>query len=205
MSELITVRGFVASGVREDKTHSGDPVASFRMGATERRYNREDKTWEDGDTNWFSVACFRALAKNVAFSLQKGEKVIVTGRLKIRNWSLPDGRTGTTADIDAETVGHDLMWGLSKYKRISKEDPAPWNSQQNQSVDVEGGHAGLNMDTGELPDDGMAAAEGPRTTETEASGSGQSTDNAWSTSGEPAEELMAENEDEAERDSAFVA
>ncbi|WP_051442054.1 single-stranded DNA-binding protein [Arthrobacter sp. H14] len=198
MSELITVRGFVASGVREDKTHSGDPVASFRMGATERRYNREEKTWEDGDTNWFSVACFRALAKNVAFSVQKGEKVIVTGRLKIRNWSLPDGRTGTTADIDAETVGHDLMWGLSKFKRISKDDPAPWNSQQNQNGGVEGGHPGLNMETGELPDGAPDAAE-------EASGSGNPADGAWSTSvGDDAAEGQ-ENDDAVEKDSAFVA
>lgn len=159
MSELITVRGFVASVVREDKTHSGDSVASFRMGATERRYNREDKTWEDGDTNWFSVACFRGLARNVAFSVQKGEKIIVTGRLKIRNWSLPDGRTGTTADIDAETVGHDLMWGLSKYKRISKEDPAPWDAQQNQSGDAAAEHPGLDTATGELEDDDRPAAE----------------------------------------------
>lgn len=158
MSESITVRGFVATEVREDTTHGGDSVASFRMGATERRYNRDNQTWEDGDTNWFSVACFRGLARNVAFSVQKGEKVIVSGRLKIRNWSMPDGRSGTTADIDAETVGHDLMWGLSKYKRVSKEDPVPWNGAQNQNGETESEQRGLNRETGELTDDDGNAA-----------------------------------------------
>ncbi|GAB3527421.1 single-stranded DNA-binding protein [Arthrobacter monumenti] len=204
MSELITVRGFVASGVREDKTHSGDPVASFRMGATERRYNREDKTWEDGDTNWFSIACFRALAKNVAFSVQKGEKVVVTGRLKIRNWSLPDGRTGTTADIDAETVGHDLMWGLSKFKRVGKEDPAAWNSQQNQSGDVEGENPGLNMETGELPDGAPAATDGAQVTANEASYAGQSADDAHRISATDDGDEGQESDDAVDRDSAFV-
>lgn len=206
MSELITVRGFVASAVREDKTHGGDAVASFRMGATERRYNRGNNTWEDGDTNWFSVACFRGLARNVAFSVQKGEKVIVSGRLKIRNWSLPDGRSGTTADIDAETVGHDLMWGLSKYKRVTKDDPAPWNSQPHQSGDTEHDHSGVDTETGELPD----AAE-PEDTELRSSGNAASDTSSlaggseWSASTAEGGDDDEETDGASTRDGAYAA
>lgn len=153
MSELITVRGFVATEVREDTTHHGHAVASFRLGATERRYIRETNSWEDGDTNWFTIASFRTLAKNVAFSVQKGERVIVTGRLKIRNWSMLDGRSGTTAEIDAESIGHDLLMGVTKYKRSSAAGIELANSSAETADDEGENIAGLNAETGELHDD----------------------------------------------------
>lgn len=153
MSELITVRGFVATGVREDKTHNGHAVSSFRLGATERRYIRDTNSWEDGETNWFTVACFRSLAKNVAFSVQKGERVIVTGRLKIRNWSMPDGRSGTTADIDAETVGHDLLLGVTKYKRSSAASAESISDPDEPADGSDTDIPGLDRETGELAEE----------------------------------------------------
>lgn len=152
MSESITVRGFVASEVRRQDTQFGDEMATFRLGATERRYNREKQTWEDGETNWYSVSCFRSLAKNVAVSLHKGEKVVVHGRLQIRAWTASDGRTGTLVGIEALTVGHDLMWGIAGYRRITKDTPIPWVAVQTPDPESDSSSPWLDKETGEIQD-----------------------------------------------------
>ncbi len=64
---------------------------------------------------------FRYLAANAAFSLNKGDRVVVTGRLKIRPWTDSSGRTGTSVDLDAESVGHDLAWGTARFTRHTAE------------------------------------------------------------------------------------
>ena len=116
MSDNITVRGFVASEIRSATTPGGVATASFRFGATERRYDRGSSTWVDGNTNWFTVQGYRQLAGNIGCSIKKGQRVIVVGRLKMRSWE-KDGRVYHVAEIDAESVGHDLMWGSANFIR----------------------------------------------------------------------------------------
>ena len=116
MSDNITVRGFVASEIRSSTTPRGVATASFRLGATERRYDRASSTWVDGNTNWFTVQGYRQLAGNIGCSVRKGQRVIVVGRLKMRSWE-KDGRVYHVAEIDAESVGHDLMWGSANFTR----------------------------------------------------------------------------------------
>ena len=116
MSDNITVRGFVASEIRSSTTPGGVATASFRFGATERRYDRGSSTWVDGNTNWFTVQGYRQLAGNIGCSIKKGQRVIVVGRLKMRSWE-KDGRVYHVAEIDAESVGHDLMWGSANFTR----------------------------------------------------------------------------------------
>lgn len=118
MSDNITVRGFVASEIRSSTTPGGVATASFRMGSTERRFDRAANAWVDGNTNWFTVQGYRQLAGNVGCSIRKGQRVIVVGRLKMRSWE-KDGRIYHVAEIDAETVGHDLMWGSANYIRMA--------------------------------------------------------------------------------------
>ena len=116
MSDNITVRGFVASEIRSATTPGGVATASFRLGATDRRYDRASSTWVDGNTNWFTVQGYRQLAGNIGCSVKKGQRVIVVGRLKMRSWE-KDGRVYHVAEIDAESVGHDLMWGSANFTR----------------------------------------------------------------------------------------
>ncbi len=118
MSDNITVRGFVASEIRSATTPGGVATASFRFGATERRYDRGSSTWVDGNTNWFTVQGYRQLAGNIGCSIKKGQRVIVVGRLKMRSWE-KDGRVYHDAEINAESVGHDLMWGTANFIRSS--------------------------------------------------------------------------------------
>ena len=118
MSDNITVRGFVASEIRSSTTPGGVATASFRLGSTERRYDRAASAWIDGNTNWFTVQGYRQLAGNMGCSIKKGQRVIVVGRLKMRSWE-KDGRIYHVAEIDAESVGHDLMWGSANFTRMA--------------------------------------------------------------------------------------
>ncbi|MEE9096258.1 single-stranded DNA-binding protein [Pseudarthrobacter phenanthrenivorans] len=118
MSETITIRGFVATGITSFTTPGGVATASFRLGSTSRRFDRETKTWGDGHTNWFTVQGYRALAGTLGCSIRKGQPVIVVGKLKIRTWE-KDGRVYHSTVIDAETVGHDLTFGSANFIRTA--------------------------------------------------------------------------------------
>ncbi len=135
MSDYITFRGFVATDVKTSTTPGGVGTASFRLGSTARRFDRASGSWVDGHTNWFNVQGYRQLAGNMACSIKKGQKVIVVGRLKLRQWE-KEGRFYHSAEIDAESVGHDLMWGSANYIRTVNNglQPASDNTEPGQGA-----------------------------------------------------------------------
>jgi single-strand DNA-binding protein len=116
MSDHVTVHGLVATEPRHLVTKDGLEVTSFRLAAMQRRFDRQLGKWRDDGTNWYSIASFRILAKNAAASLEKGHRVIVSGRLKVREWDAGD-RSGVSVDIEADSIGHDLLWGSSTFER----------------------------------------------------------------------------------------
>ncbi|UZX03663.1 single-stranded DNA-binding protein [Arthrobacter sp. CDRTa11] len=122
MSDNITVRGFVATEIKSSTTPGGVGTASFRLGSTDRHYDRALGAWVDGNTNWFTVQGYRQLAGNMGCSIKKGQRVIVVGRLKLRSWE-KEGRVYYATEIDAESVGHDLMWGSANYIRTASKGP----------------------------------------------------------------------------------
>ena len=75
----------------------------------------------DTDTNWYTVTAFRDLAINAAQSLNKGDRIVTVGRLKVRDWS-NDDRSGTSIEVEANSLGHDLHWGVSQYSRVTRAD-----------------------------------------------------------------------------------
>ncbi|WP_281278591.1 single-stranded DNA-binding protein [Streptomyces tateyamensis] len=107
--------GNVASPVNYAQTSSGVPTANFRLATTERRYDRARGEWVDGDTNWVTVIAWRRLATNVVSSLSKGEPVVVSGRLRVREWE-DEGKRRTAVEVDARVVGHDLGRGTSAFR-----------------------------------------------------------------------------------------
>ncbi|MFF1574820.1 single-stranded DNA-binding protein [Leifsonia sp. NPDC058292] len=119
MNDSLSTRGFVATVPNHIRTNEGLPITTFRLATTRRRFNRETKAWENGETNWFTVTAFRQLALNVASSVSKGDPVVVSGRLSVRDWENGD-RSGTVVEIDADAVGHDLTWGSSAFSRTIK-------------------------------------------------------------------------------------
>ncbi|MGH8867676.1 MAG: single-stranded DNA-binding protein [Actinomycetes bacterium] len=131
---VVTVVGNVASEVRHTVTPRGVHLASFRVASTPRRFDRNNG-WVDGQTSFYSITCWRALAANVASSVRIGEPVVVTGRLKVRPWEKEDGRRGVTVEVDASAVGHDLTRGTSAFVKTSREVTA------DPSVDRRTAHA----------------------------------------------------------------
>jgi single-strand DNA-binding protein len=147
MNDTITLRGFVASEVKSSTTTRGTATASFRLGTTERRYDRASNTWIDGTTNWYTVQSFRYLAGHVGCSVKKGQRVIVIGKLRLRQWE-HEGRIYHVAEIDAESVGHDLMWGSANFTRMTGTS-APADGNQPSEATGKPGHAGIEWEAGD--------------------------------------------------------
>jgi len=114
----LQVHGRVGTDVEFKESTSGIAMASFRLGTTPRKFNRAEQRWEDKPTAWFTVECWRQLAENVKASLERGQPVFVTGRLKTKEWIDENGEKQTRMGyIDAQSVGHDLSWGTAVWRR----------------------------------------------------------------------------------------
>ena len=118
MSELIAVTGLVATTPRHLVSTDGLPITSFRLASSYRKFDRVKMKWVDGETNWYTITAFRTLAINTASSISKGERIFVYGKLNIRDWDNGE-RAGTSVEIEALTLGHDLCWGTSTMIRTT--------------------------------------------------------------------------------------
>lgn len=116
MATQVTVIGNLTADPDLRKTQSGDAVANFTVAHTER-VRDEDGDFVDGDTSFFRVSVWKALGKNAAASLKKGHQVIVTGRLKIRDYEDKDGNQRRSAEITADAVGASLQFGSTKFAK----------------------------------------------------------------------------------------
>ncbi|MFH8288612.1 single-stranded DNA-binding protein [Streptomyces sp. NPDC018059] len=117
---MVTVVGNVATTPVYRELPSG-PVARFRLAVTARYFDAVKNTWNDGHTNFFTVWARRALGSNVQASLAVGEPVMVQGRLKVRDEER-GGQHWTSADIDAQAIGHDLSRGTAAFRRVGRPD-----------------------------------------------------------------------------------
>jgi single-strand DNA-binding protein len=122
VSDIITITGIVGTEPRGVTTAEGLAITSFRLASTQRRFDKGQEKWIDGETNWYSVTTFRQLAANAAVSVKKGERILVTGRLRIREWE-NNGKSGTNIDIEADSLGHDLSWGTAAFSRGAGSTP----------------------------------------------------------------------------------
>jgi len=122
VSDIITLTGIVGTEPRAVTTAEGLAITSFRLASTQRRFDKSQEKWVDGETNWYSITTFRQLATNAAVSVKKGERILVTGRLRIRDWE-NGSKAGTNIDIEAEALGHDLSWGTANFSRGAGSTP----------------------------------------------------------------------------------
>jgi single-strand DNA-binding protein len=100
-------------------TNTGTPVANLRVAVTSRVQDR-DGTWRDGETSFHTVNVWRDQAHNLTDSLAKGDRVMVTGRLRQRSWETPEGDKRSVTEIEADEVGASLKWATAKVERASQ-------------------------------------------------------------------------------------
>lgn len=138
MSESITVVGLVATTPRHLVTQDGLPITSFRLASSHRKFDKTENKWIDGDTNWFTVTAFRQLAINAAGSIAKGDRLLVSGKLKVRDWDNGE-RAGTSVEIEADSLGHDLCWGSSVFTRtVLVREPEPEVVEASEEAELVG-------------------------------------------------------------------
>ena len=114
----LTVVGNVGADPVQRETDKGDKVTSFNIGCTPSAFDRVQAMWVDGPTTWFRVSCWRELGKNVVESIRKGERVIVSGRLRVSTYADKDGVERTSVELVADHVGHELTFGTTRFTRV---------------------------------------------------------------------------------------
>ncbi|MGI8699884.1 MAG: single-stranded DNA-binding protein [Nocardioidaceae bacterium] len=120
MSEtVISVVGHIGSDVDHREVGSGTHLSTFRLATTPRYWDRAQRTYVDGTTNWLSVQCWRALALHVSTSVSRGDPVIVIGKLKTQEWE-KEGVRSSRLILEATAVGHDLNRGVSSFTKIAR-------------------------------------------------------------------------------------
>ena len=113
MSDTITIVGVIGTDP-EKKTWNGTSITTFRVASKDRRFDRATGAWVDGETNWYTVSAYRRLAEHAFASLHRRDRVILTGRLRVRNWDSGEKR-GTSVDVDVDAIGHDLLFGTTTF------------------------------------------------------------------------------------------
>jgi single-strand DNA-binding protein len=116
----ITVVGNLVADPELRFTPAGQPVATFRIASTPRMRDAASGEWRDGDSLFLTCNVWRQAAENVAESLQRGMRVIVTGRLKQRNYETKEGETRTVYEIEVDDVGPSLRNASAKVNRASR-------------------------------------------------------------------------------------
>lgn len=117
MAIPLSIIGTIATEPRYAHTPGRAAYCSFRIAAHDRRFDRETGQWVDGEVNWFTIVSFRGLAEHASASFSKGDRVLVSGRLRVRRWETEE-KSGTAVEIEADGLGHDLRFGTSTFARV---------------------------------------------------------------------------------------
>lgn len=112
--------GSLGADVELQFTPSGQARANFNMAVARRWQNRQTQQWEE-KTSWFRVTCWGQMAENVAESLVKGSRVIVTGRLEQRSWETQEGDKRSVVEVVADEVGPSLRWATATVVKSERQ------------------------------------------------------------------------------------
>ena len=116
----ITVIGNLTNDPELRFTPSGSAVANFTVASTPRTFDRNSNEWKDGETLFLRASVWREAAENVAESLTKGMRVIVTGRLKSRSYETKEGEKRTVIELEVDEIGPSLTYATAKVTRSQK-------------------------------------------------------------------------------------
>lgn len=148
---VITVIGNLTDDPELRFTPSGAAVANFTVASTPRVFKRESNSWEDGDTLFMRCSVWRQYAENVAESLNRGTRVIVSGRLKQRSYETREGEKRTVVELEVEEVGPALRYATAKVQRTQRSGTGGFG----------GGQAGQGGQGAQAPGGGQAGGSDP--------------------------------------------
>ena len=117
---VITVVGNLTADPELRFTPSGAAVASFTVASTPRTFDRQTNEWKDGEALFLRCSIWRQAAENVAESLQRGTRVVVSGRLKQRSFETREGEKRTVIEMDVDEVGPSLRYATAKVNKTQR-------------------------------------------------------------------------------------
>ena len=152
----ITIIGNLVADPELRFTPSGQPVATFRVASTPRIRDAASGEWKDGDSLFLTCNVWRQAAENVAESLQRGMRVIVSGRLRQRNYETKEGEKRTVYEVEVDDVGPSLRNASAKVTRANRSSGGFSGGQGAQ-----GAQGGGNQGSGSSrPEDPWASDSG---------------------------------------------
>jgi single-strand DNA-binding protein len=151
----ITVIGNLTNDPELRFTPSGSAVANFTVASTPRTFDKNSNEWKDGETLFLRCSVWREAAENVAESLTKGMRVIISGDLKSRSYETKEGEKRTVIELEVQEIGPSLKYANAKVNRTQRKDggqqqqsqPAsqPWGGNQ-PAANSQGWGAGTTAD-----------------------------------------------------------
>src|SRR2546421_2485869 len=116
----ITIAGNLVDDPELRFTPAGQPVARFRVASTPRFRDNSTGEWKDGDSLFLTCNVWRQAAENVAESLTRGMRVIVSGRLRQRSYETKEGEKRTVVELDVEEIGPSLKYATAKVTKANR-------------------------------------------------------------------------------------
>jgi single-strand DNA-binding protein len=145
---VITVVGNLTADPALRFTASGAAVANFTVASTPRTFDRASGEWKDGEALFLRCNIWRQAAENVAESLTRGARVIVSGRLKQRSFETKEGEKRTVIELEVDEVGPSLRYATAKVNRVARTEGGSGGS----------GGFGSGRSTASAPDDPWSSA-----------------------------------------------
>jgi single-strand DNA-binding protein len=140
----LTIIGNLTADPELRFTPGGDGVANFTVASTPRTFDRTSNEWKDGETLFMRCAAWRELSENVAESLLKGMRVIVTGRLKSRSFETKEGEKRTVIELEVDEVGPSLRYATAQVTRTQRNGNGQGGQPQGQGGGFGGQQGGFN-------------------------------------------------------------
>jgi single-strand DNA-binding protein len=138
---VITVVGNLTADPELRFTPSGAAVASFTVASTPRTFDRQTNEWKDGEALFLRCSIWRQAAENVAESLQRGTRVVVSGRLKQRSFETREGEKRTVIEMDVDEIGPSLRYATAKVNKTQRGSSGGYGSSGSGSSDGGGSTA----------------------------------------------------------------
>ena len=116
----ITIAGNLVDDPELRFTPAGQPVARFRVASTPRFLDKNTNEWKDGDSLFLTCNVWRQAAENVAESLTRGMRVIVSGRLRQRSYETKEGEKRTVYEVEVDDCGPSLLRASAKVNKVAR-------------------------------------------------------------------------------------